>query len=145
MIIEIPMPMTSNHMYTPVNGRLIKSNEARNYDKHIDLLKLKLCRKLDEYKKQLNPNSLIKIDRIFVFSEKRFFTKKKELRKIDTSNRIKLCDDSISKLIEVDDSQFISGNLIKTYHSKEQEIVYIKLTVLDEALDFDQILTSLKD
>ena len=130
---------TSNHMYLPVNGRLIKSNESRRYDQQIDLLKLKLFRQLDAFKALHGSKTLLKVDVITVFPKKKFFTQKNELRKFDSSNRLKTIFDSISKLIGIDDSYFIDGSIIKTFHEKDFETVFVKITPLESVKPLEQI------
>lgn len=126
------MPPTSNNMYVPINGRLIKSNESRKYDVQIERIKIKLFRELDEFKKLINQNSFLRVDVICVFPFKKVFTKKNELRKFDHSNRVKPIFDSISKLVGLDDSHFIDGRIIKSFHEFDYEIVYVYLHVLDK-------------
>lgn len=139
LIIEIPMPPSSNQMYTPVNGRLIKSGSSRSYDKSIELIKLRKFKQLDCYKKLIKEDDVLKIDVVTIFPEKKFFTKQNKLRKFDASNRLKAIYDSVAKLIEHDDSKFIDGRVLKTYHKQDYETVFVKVTILDKALSFEEI------
>lgn len=140
MIIELKMCPTSNHQYVPVNGRLIKSQEMRVYDKTIDILKLKYSRKVDEFLKDFKKGKIIKIDFVFVFPERKYFCKDGSMRKFDSYNRIKATADSITKIVGIDDSLFVDGRIIKTYHPRDYETVYCKLEIIDKIPNLDEVL-----
>lgn len=140
MIIELIMCPTSNHQYVPVNGRLIKSSEMRSYDRQIDFLKLKYARKVDAFLEAVTDQSKIKIDFVFVFPEKKYFCKDGSLRKFDSYNRLKATADSIAKIIGIDDSLFIDGRVLKTYHNKDYETVFCKLSIIDKVPTLDEVL-----
>lgn len=140
MIIELQMCPTSNHQYVPVNGRLIKSKEMRKYDETIDIVKLKYCRQVDKFLLEFKENSMIEIDFVFVFPKKKYFCKDGSLRKFDSYNRIKATADSIAKIIGIDDSLFIDGRVLKTYHEKDYETVYCKLKIVDKVPTIEEAL-----
>lgn len=143
MIIELIMCPTSNHQYVPFNGRLIKSSEMRTYDKHIDLLKLKYCKKVDMFLDTFTDQSLIKLDFVFVFPEKKYFCKDGSLRKFDSYNRIKATADSVAKIIGIDDSLFVDGRVLKTYHKKDYETVYCKLEIINKIPTIEEALNEI--
>lgn len=149
LILEIPMPPTSNNIYVPVGGRLIKSREARNYEDLIVRTRLKYCRKIDEFKREsivdffkekseFN-NELFQVDTYFIFPKKKFFTKDNTLRKFDHWNRQKQVYDSVAKLIDYDDSLFIAGDSEKCWHNKDYETVFVVITRILKSQDFDEI------
>lgn len=139
LLLKLPMPGTSNHQYVPVNGRLIKSSESRNYSKQIEIIKLRLHKQLDEFKSLLKKDTVLKVDVYTVFPKKKFFTKDKSLRKFDHGNRLKPILDSVALLLNHDDSMFIDGRLVKTYHDDDFEIVYVSISILPEPIPFEAV------
>lgn len=103
---KIPLPPTSNKMYASVRGRLIKSIEARKYSASIDRYAMIYFSKIESIKNSIPKNSTIDVHCDFFFHRNRIFGKKGQIKKIDVSNRIKQVHDSISKLINIDDSRF---------------------------------------
>lgn len=103
---KIPLPPTSNKMYASVRGRLIKSIAARKYSASIDRYAMIYFSKIEEIKKAIPKNATVDVHCDFFFHRNRIFGLKGQIKKIDVSNRIKQVHDSISKLINIDDSRF---------------------------------------
>ena len=110
----IPMPPTSNRITMPMRGRLIKTSEYRIYESKIQIYKLKNFRKLEEIEERFK-GKMLRVDTEFFFNHNRVYTKKGELKRIDSHNRIKIIFDVFSKLINIDDSRFVEGMHSKCY------------------------------
>jgi hypothetical protein len=93
-------------MYASVRGRLIKSIEARKYSASIDRYAMIYFSKIESIKNSIPKNSTVDVHCDFFFHRNRIFGQKGQIKKIDVSNRIKQVHDSISKLINIDDSRF---------------------------------------
>ena len=136
-----PLPPTSNNMYIPVRGRLIKSNEARIYDQKCLIYSMSKSNLIKEIK--INETDFLYIETHFVFLKNRLFTKKNELKKLDCTNRIKSCHDNLCKMLNIDDKQFIEGKFSKSYcEEPHQEQVIIKISKLDGISDFKSLLNA---
>lgn len=129
--LTIPMPPTSNRVTMPMRGRLIKSPEYRIYEQKMQIYKLKNFKLLSEIENKFK-DLLIRVDTNFFFNHNRVFTKKNTLKMIDSHNRIKICYDVLSKLIDIDDSRFIEGYHSKRYcENDKQEHVVINISKLE--------------
>lgn len=125
---RIPLPPSSNQLYSSVRGRLIKSIEGRKYYAAISMYAVRNFKIIDQIKSHFSPKDTLKIDCYFVFHKSRIVSKKGEIKVLDASNRIKSCHDGISELIGIDDKHFVSGHLEKVIcekESDEQVIVHI--------------------
>lgn len=110
--LTIPMPMTDNHRLMPFGNRLVKSSAYRIYEEKMKVFKIVHHKLLSEITEAMN-NCNVRVDTKICFNHNRVFTKKNSIKKIDHVNRLKICFDIISKLIEIDDSRFVEG-----FHSK---------------------------
>jgi len=129
VLTRFPLPPSSNQLYASVRGRLIKSMEGRKYDNLVQLFKLKKFKELDRIQKELNDGSIINIETIFVFTKNRIIGKKGQVKKLDTSNRIKTCHDGLAKILEIDDSLFKSMQAsTATCLSQQDEQVIVVLS-----------------
>ena len=54
----------------------------------------------------IKEGAMFELHLYFCFPSSRLYTKKNELKKLDTTNRIKSIEDAISKLLGVDDKYF---------------------------------------
>ena len=45
-----------------------------------------------------------------------------------------------AKIIGIDDSLFIDGRIIKTYHPRDYETVFCKLSIIDKVPSLDEVL-----
>lgn len=127
---RIPLPPSSNQLYSSRRGRLIKSIEGRGYEAAINLYAIRNFKILDKIKSELKPDDTLKIDRYFVFHKPRIISKNLEYKKLDATNRIKCADDGLSKLLGIDDKQFISGITEKVVCDNEQDeqiIIHISI------------------
>lgn len=125
---KYPLPPTSNNLYSSVNGRLIKSKIARLYEFEVFNYSLRNINLINKIKNDFI-NCELKIDTYFIFNKKRLISKENNLKKIDASNRIKACHDSLSKITGIDDKNIISGHFEKVYCNddfEEQVIIVIK-------------------
>lgn len=125
---RFPLPPTANRIVMPIRGRLIKTQEYRIYEKKIEIYKLRNFKICEQINRELK-DGLIFIHRIFVFHIKRVFSKKNEFKSLDTTNRIKIADDMLSKCIGIDDKYFKCGSYEMAFcdsESDEQVIFVIK-------------------
>lgn len=145
MILKgFPIPPTSNRLLMPARGRLVKTSDARAYDTKVDVFKMINRRKIEALKNQLSKleTKILKVEFIFVLHKKRLIGQKGQLKKLDTSNRLKQCQDHLAKIIEIDDCQYVDTPIKKVTCEDvkdEQVIILIKETILErfEDLTFD--------
>lgn len=141
LLKRFPLPPTSNHLYMPINGRLIKTTEARKYAAAVEMYKLREFRILDEFKANVKDKDVFDVSCHFSFCRDRVYSKKETLKKLDASNRIKQTHDGLSKILDIDDCRFVSGGFSKVYcksQQDEQVIIVVRKTAmlsLDECLD----------
>jgi len=127
IIIEIPMRTpTLNHMYgQKANGRRYIKKEGVQIKKNILLLVSthikNLNINLEEYK-----NKKLKL---FVEIYENWYTKKKEVKTKDLSNREKFLSDSIFEALGIDD-KFIWEHSMKKIQSKDEEKAVITIEAL---------------
>lgn len=105
---RFPIGPSSNQLYASFRGRLIKSSAGRAYSNQCAIWALKNKSALDKLREILRGKTL-RVDCAFVFPREKLITKKNTLKKLDFTNRIKVCQDELAKIIGVDDAHFISG------------------------------------
>jgi len=124
---RLPMAPTSNHLLVPFRGRLIKSNEGRKFSKQCELWGAQNRGTLNKLKELLKDKTL-RVDCCFVFPRSKLLTKKNTLKKTDWMNRLKQTCDELAKLIEVDDSHFISGYCCKKISDNDESYIDIEIS-----------------
>ena len=124
LLTRLPIPPTSNRFLMPAQGRLIKTPEARRYEQAIKLYELRFFKEIEAIKKAF-AGKQIQIERFFIFERSRLISKKDTIKRLDTSNRIKILDDAISKIIDIDDCMFIKGPCEKLWceTSKDEQVI----------------------
>lgn len=128
LLTRLPIPPTSNRFLIPAHGRLIKSPEARRYETTMRVYELKYFKQIEQIR-ELFAGKTIRVDRYFVFDKARVISKKQTIKRLDTSNRIKILDDCISKLIGIDDCHFICGVAEKLWcEDPREEQVIVKIS-----------------
>lgn len=125
---KFPLCGTSNHLYMPFRGRLIKTQQARSFDQLIHIYKIKSIEVVANWKRDLGPNSILNVDCVFVFKRERIYTKKHTIKKLDTSNRLKQTLDGLAIILDIDDSRFVSGSYSKSYCASGDEYVDIEIS-----------------
>lgn len=128
---NLPMSPSSNQLYASVRGRLIKSSEGRNYALKMHIWAQRHKSTIDKLKEILRGKTL-RVDCVFYFPKSKLITKKNTLKRLDWSNRIKALHDSLSDVIGVDDSHFISGYCCKKISDNDE--AYIDITISLEHL-----------
>lgn len=115
----------------PSRGRLIKSNEARLYDREIQIWSLRNKNKLVSYKIELREliqkGFMLKVSVILNWEKSKLLTKKGEPKKNDLDNRLKSCLDAVSKLVEIDDKYIIEISAIKKFWDKNYSSVDVTI------------------
>ena len=142
------MPPTSNSIYTGMKRRrasdsLIQYKETAKIYHWEHNLKLKEARRV--IREWPGP---IRIDRVYCFHLNEIIWKtKKTIRKNDVTNRIKVLDDSISEILQVDDSAIFWGSEAKVIVDERYDAcVQIKITpttikkIQDPRKDFSALL-----
>lgn len=134
IIKKMLMPPSVNksktiHRYTK---RIIKSEEYRIYEDKITKWKLNNFHALRaieiEVREELSKHKFFYVQRFFCFCKKNVFYKNGNQRKNDISNRIKILDDTLSKILGIDDTRFVLGSeelILVENESLEQVIVRI--------------------
>lgn len=123
---SIPMPPTANHRLIPANGRLIKSNEARLYDKAVQVWMIRQKSALFEYRRKakelIDHGYCLEVNFQFIWPKEKLITKDGMPKRIDTSNRLKDAEDAVSDILEIDDKFFIKKTLEKIPWPNSYEI-----------------------
>lgn len=122
---EIPMPPTANKRLIPVNGRLIKSNDCRAFDKSVQVWMIRQKSKLFEDRRKakewIGTGFMIKVDFVFYWPKIKLMSKDGLPKKLDDSNRLKDAEDAVSEIIGIDDKWFVDKTLKKVPWNKEYE------------------------
>jgi Holliday junction resolvase RusA-like endonuclease len=121
---EMPLPPSVNHIYATswTSKRRFKSQSYLQYEravihwKHMNAEALATARELTS---KLTEGEAFKIDCIFYFQKSDLISKKKTIKKNDTSNRLKACHDVLSEILDVDDRLFWDGTFVKKMIDKE--------------------------
>jgi hypothetical protein len=83
--------------------------------------------------KEILRGKTLRVDCDFVFPRSKLITKKNTLKKVDYSNRLKQTLDELARLIEVDDSHFISGYFCKKISDNDE--AYVDITISESNLE----------
>lgn len=108
---HIPMPPIANHRLMPSKGRLIKSPDARDFDKAIQVWMLRQKSALFDYRRKARDMIVdlklfsIKLD--FYWPKESLVSKNGVPKKIDLDGRIKSAIDAVSIIIDQDDKYVI--------------------------------------
>lgn len=113
--LKLPLPPSLNHAYVNTACGRMKSDKARKYDTAVRvLLGDKLA--LKPLPALLNVPLHLKIEVELAQLENKGWscgTAKSRYKKLDVSNRIKLLEDVLCKMLYIDDSQFLSVTAVK--------------------------------
>ncbi len=109
---KYPLPPSSNDLYASVRGRLIKTKVARLYDYEVQNYYLNHLKMMNDIKDFVK-DKMIGVDCTFVFHKKRIISLENKIKKLDASNRLKICHDTLSKILDIDDKQIIRGTFEK--------------------------------
>ena len=148
----IPMPPSVNAIYKSivVGKKLIrcKSKVYYEYDKiikdwtHENFDDLKSVK--DQIKTLINTGSVLSIDRYFCFHKESLFTKMDTIKRLDVTNRIKVLDDTVMRLFEIDDKYIWFGYEEKVILSpSDDECVIVDIAPV-EMFDYKNVI-SIKD
>lgn len=123
-LTRLPIPPTSNRFVIPAHGRLIKSPEARRYEATMRVYELRFFKDIEAIRNAF-AGKTIKVDRYFIFHKSRVISKKNTIKRLDTSNRIKILDDCLSRIVGIDDCNFISGHCEKLWcdDPKDEQVI----------------------
>lgn len=123
---KLPIPPTSNRYLMPAQSRLIKTPEARRYESGIQIYGLKFFRQIEAIKKAFQDKTLC-VDYYFIFHKSRVLTKKDTMKRLDVANRVKIIQDCVSKLVEIDDCYFVSGKIEKLWcdDAKDEQVIVV--------------------
>lgn len=126
---NFPIPPTSNNLYIPVRGRLIKSKEGREYDLKVQQYGSLHFYKLKEIREKIKEFPELLVETVFVFHKSRVIGKQGQMKKLDSSNRIKQVHDGFAKLIGIDDCYYVQTPVSKATCDKiEDEQVIITIS-----------------
>lgn len=120
------LPPSVNRMFTVRNGRKVLSTEARRYKNKV---KLELTKQLLTYK-PLGHNTPIDLYIDFVFHDmhnKGFpKTAKTKFKKKDVSNKIKILEDVLCEVLDIDDSQVVRLEVHKWQGKKDKVLLRVR-------------------
>jgi hypothetical protein len=116
-----------------VRGRFIKTKIARLYDLETASYFHRNYEQISKIKHIIKDNNLIQLDTYFVFHKDRLIGKNGQIKKIDSTNRLKASHDTLMKILDLDDKQIIKGHFEKVACDdlKEEQVIFqISLTSL---------------
>ncbi len=125
-----PVPPSINAQSAVVNGRMIKTREARIYDAQVALFiqknKTRLKQITELLKPQIEDGKLaLNVDCFIAFHSERVFTRSAKAeswaKTIDANNRLKSCLDGLVRALDVDDKYFFAGNCEKITCASEYD------------------------
>lgn len=130
IIIErLAVPPTNNHRLMPSKGRLIKTPEFRAYDQKIELWILRNRFKVEEMRRDIErwikEGYCLDIEMDFIFPLEKIITKKNEPKRIDVDSRLKVVQDTVAKIIGIDDKWIMQITAKKILHRSSDEHVSI--------------------
>lgn len=109
-----PLPPSMNNVYSNAAGRgRVKNSAYKSYEAQVQWWMLHNAQALNsvrEWAKTVPAGHGFRLDRLFHFLPHRILTKAGTPRKNDTTNRIKVLDDVLAKILWIDDSLFWSGS-----------------------------------
>lgn len=117
ILAKIPMPPSLNNAYpTGRNGRRYKSEKYRAWERDFTIWGFENSKQLAHARavfSKARPGYVVWIHSAFYFKRESILTRDDRPKKNDTSNRIKILHDGISKAIWLDDSYFWDGSFVK--------------------------------
>jgi Holliday junction resolvase RusA-like endonuclease len=116
---SFPMPPSANRNWRQARRRIIKSDEARNYEEAVSDWNLRNLRTTNTAREVMrrhlaeNPKLRLHCSTVFYFQEKRILCKDGTVKCLDTSNRLKVLHDAVAHVLVIDDKLFWSGEFYK--------------------------------
>lgn len=106
-MLGFPLPPSENQLYRNVQGiGRVKAIAYRHYEKEFEIWRLRNRFSLQKAITALNGSYPLKIELLFKFNYARLYTKRKTIKRLDVSNRLKCFLDLLSKALQFDDSRF---------------------------------------
>lgn len=137
----LPFPPTVNGMYGSAWSKKKKKHVRFKKDSFFDTEmtaymynhNIKLNNIREKIKQYINEGYCLEVERWFFFPKGKLFTKKRTLKKIDVTNRIKALDDKVTEMLWVDDNIIFDGIERKRWTDDEDGYVnyYIRLQRLE--------------
>ena len=122
IIKSLPIPPIANHRLVPVNGRLIKSKDSREFDKAIQLWILRQKSAIfpirHKIKEWIDVGYCLKVDLKYTWEKSKIITKNGLPQRLDLDGRIKEILDALADIYDFDDKYVISLTASKTYWNK---------------------------
>ncbi len=120
-LVGFPIPPSINAQFSSVNGRMIKSRDARMFDAQVALYIQKNRKRLQQITECLKPHiedgRALRVDCFVGFHVERLFTKSKSAgswaKTLDANNRLKASIDGLVKCLDIDDKYIFAGNCEK--------------------------------
>lgn len=132
------MPPSVNNAYVNTESGRTKAQCYRTYEDTVLWWSVQNSHELNRLRDwiiTIPPQHAIRLDKIYHFLPHKILTKALEPRRNDTSNRVKILEDVIAKLLGIDDCYFWCG-----YHDKAP----ITIEGLPECVDINFSLVDLK-
>lgn len=149
-IENLPIPPSANDMYEPNVHRKKKLNKAgkeylavkvlrrRSAEYETFLLRLQSFKNVNlhnmtkirtELLKWIGQGYVLRVDTWYAFEHSRLWDKNGQPKPLDADNRRKAMQDGLSKILDIDDKWFFSGNIEKvSCDSKDLECSIIRIT-----------------
>jgi len=125
-----PVAPTTNNLYVSVGKRRVPSKQLKIYKQLVHTWYLQNLREVNEAALYLKGKGPLTLDLIWRGPRLRFYTKDDRVRRLDASNRIKACEDSLCQLLSIDDSVFfrcsIEKRVIEDRHEESIDVLITK-------------------
>lgn len=131
-----PMPPSVNHAYRnlAIRGRpgRVKTKEYRDFEREVLFWGIGHVNEVRDAQDQLagRAQPRLCVERTFFFPKSEIYCKDGTVKQNDTTNRIKLLDDALAKLLGVDDKFFWSGHISKEVSAGGVRSVKISISEL---------------
>lgn len=133
-----PLPPSANNVYSNTSRGRIKNAVYKQYEQECHHWRLNNGYSLNylrDWVLQIPAAHAIRIDRMYHMMPHKILTNDMRPRRNDTFNRIKVMDDCLAKLLDIDDSYFWCG------HTDKQPIT---IEGLPECVDFRLSMVDLR-
>lgn len=120
------------------------------FDGQVNFYALRHGKLLDELKEKMKimmaTGNLLQVELYYVFPYEKLYTKKNTVKQLDSTNRQKSAEDAVSKLIGIDDSNFIrvtSERVIQCKLLGANEVIHARITPFKSIRTWTEIQASL--
>lgn len=133
VITDFPLAISVNKAYPTIGGRRVRSGDYKKFLVYAARWKgLHMGQLLDieeQLRSWMREGYQLRVDSWFCFLHERLYTKKNEVKALDSHNFTKSLHDALAELLNIDDRHFFAGLAEKVSTStKEEECTILRIT-----------------